>query len=96
MERRKSENLSDVILRVLREQGLETPLREHRAVEAWPKVVGEAVARSTSDVHIYNQKLYVRVSNPLIRTNLSYERTALVEKLNKAAGGQTITDIVLI
>ena len=44
MERRKEETLGNVVLRYLRLAGLETPLAEHRLVEAWPEVAGEALA----------------------------------------------------
>ena len=45
MERRKIENLTDVLHRFLRHEGLETPLNEHRAVDVWDEIVGPMVAR---------------------------------------------------
>ncbi len=39
MFRQKVESLRDVLLRTLREQGLETPLKQKRLVEAWPPVI---------------------------------------------------------
>ena len=47
MFRQKVESLRDVLLRNLREQGLETPLLQKRLVEAWPQVVGPVIARYT-------------------------------------------------
>ena len=43
MERRKSEKLTNVLLRFMRESGLETPLNQYRLVEAWPEVAGSVV-----------------------------------------------------
>ncbi|MBQ8456868.1 MAG: DUF721 domain-containing protein [Prevotella sp.] len=93
MFRQKVESLRDILLRNLREQGLETPLLQKRLVEAWPQVVGPVIARYTLNTYIYNQTLYVRLSNPALRSDLSMMRTELVKKLNDVAGQQIIVDI---
>jgi len=80
-------------LRNLREQGLETPLMQKRLVEAWPEVAGPVVARYTLNTYIYNQTLFVRLSNPALRSDLSMMRGELVKKLNDVVGEQVITDI---
>ncbi len=93
MFRQKTETLKDVLLRTLREQGLETPLLQKRLVESWPEVVGPVIARYTLNTYIYNQTLYVRLSNPSLRSDLSMMRQELVKKLNAVVGEQVITDI---
>ena len=40
MFKRDVQTLKDVLLRNLREQGLETPLLQKRLVDAWPHVAG--------------------------------------------------------
>ena len=93
MFKRDVQSVKDLILRNLREQGLETPLQQKRLVEAWPEVAGPLVARYTLNTYIYNQTLYVRLSNPALRADLSMMRTALTKKLNDYVGEQVITDI---
>ena len=93
MFRQKVESLRDVLLRNLREQGLETPLLQKRLVEAWPQVVGPVIARYTLNTYIYNQTLYVRLSNPALRADLSMQRSELVKRLNDYVGEQVITDV---
>lgn len=93
MFRRNIESLKDILLRNLREQGLETPLKQKRLVEAWPKIAGPVIMRYTLNTYIYNQTLFVRLSNPALRSDLSMMRQELVKKLNAAVGEQVITDI---
>ncbi|MBP3286612.1 MAG: DUF721 domain-containing protein [Prevotella sp.] len=93
MFKRNIESLKDILLRNLREQGLETPLMQKRLVEAWPEVAGPVVARYTLNTYIYNQTLFVRLSNPALRSDLSMMRGKLVKKLNDVVGEQVITDI---
>lgn len=94
MKRKNTELLKDVILRFLRENGLETPLNEHRAVMAWPKVAGPAIAKLTGDVTFRNGTLYVKITRPALRQDLSMGRTQLTRKLNAEVGAQVVQNIV--
>lgn len=80
-------------MRNLRVQGLETPLLQKRLVESWSTVAGEAIARYTTSVNIYNQTLFVKLSIPALRSDLSMRRTEFVRRLNEHVGAQVITDI---
>ena len=93
MFKRNKESLKDILLRNLREQGLETPLKQKRLVEAWPEIAGPVITRYTLNTYIYNQTLFVRLSNPALRSDLSMMRQELVNKLNAVVGEQVITDI---
>lgn len=83
----------DLIMRNLRVQGLETPLLQKRLVESWPEVAGEVIARYTTNVNLMNQTLYVSLSMPALRADLSMHRQELVRKLNDHVGAQIIADI---
>lgn len=93
MFKRSVQSVKDIILQALREQGLETPLNQKRLVEAWPQVVGPVIARYTLNTYIYNQTLYVRLSSPALRADLSMRRQELTQKLNAFVGEQVITDV---
>ncbi|MDE5783794.1 MAG: DUF721 domain-containing protein [Prevotella sp.] len=93
MFKRKEQAIRDLIMRNLRTQGLETPLLQKRLIEAWPAVAGEAIARYTTDVRIYNQTLCVRLSVPALRADLSMRRQEFVSRLNEYVGNQVIADI---
>ena len=93
MFKRDVHQLSLLILRNLRAQGLETPLLQKRLVESWPLVAGPAIARYTTGVSIYNQTLMVRLSSPALRSELMMRRQELVNQLNSFVGAQIIADI---
>ena len=93
MFKREVQSVKDLILQAMREQGLETPLNQKRLVEAWPEVAGPMIARYTLNTYIYNQTLFVRLSNPALRSDLSMMRQELVKKLNDYVGEQIITDV---
>ncbi len=93
MFKRDVQTIKDLVLRNLHEQGLETPLLQKRLVEAWPKIAGPVVARYTLNTYIYNQTLYVRLSTPALRADLSMRRQELTHLLNAYVGEQVITDV---
>lgn len=95
MKKTNAENLGGVILQYLRETGLETPLNEHRLIQAWSPVLGLSVSRYTKELRIYNQVLFVTVSSAAMRNELMMRRTELVSRLNSQVGAQVITQIVL-
>lgn len=93
MERRKTEDLTQVLFRYLREEGLETPLNEYRLIQSWDEMLGGAVAKYTISKKIQNQILYVKISSSALRTELSLQRSKLVSELNNKVGSTVITDI---
>jgi predicted nucleic acid-binding Zn ribbon protein len=93
MFKRDVKELQELIMRNLRAQGLETPLLQKRLIEAWPVVAGSTVMRYTRETVIRNQTLYVRLSSPALRAELSMCRQELVKKLNDYVKSQVIADI---
>ena len=94
MKRNNTEQIGDVIRRLLRQQGLETPLNEYRLVDAWKDVVGETITRYTMNLYIKNQTLYVQLSSSVLRQELMMGRDLLVRNLNRHVGAQVITNII--
>lgn len=94
MKRGNTEHIADAIMRMLRQEGLETPLNEFRIVDAWNDVVGPAIARYTRNVFIKNQTLYVQVASSVIRQELLMNRELLMRHLNNRVGAQVIYNIV--
>lgn len=85
--------IKDLILRNLRAQGLETPLLQKRLMDAWPTVMGKTIASYTGNLFIRNQTLFVHLTSPALRADLSMQRTEIVKKLNASVGEQVIADI---
>lgn len=94
MKRDNTEHIGDVIRRLLRQEGLETPLNEYRLIDAWKDVVGPAIYRYTTNLYIKNQTLYVQLSSSVLRQELMMSREVLMRNLNARVGAQVIVKIV--
>ena len=93
MQRRKEKLANDIVLEILRSQGLETPLLQRRLLAAWDTTVGTTIARYTGEKFIKNQTLMVKITNPALRADMNMIRTELKDKLNHAIGAQVISEI---
>ncbi|MBO6296857.1 MAG: DUF721 domain-containing protein [Prevotella sp.] len=93
MFRKKVEHVGDILDSFLREEGLETPLLQRRIVREYENIAGAVVARYTAEKYIKNQILYVKITRPALRNDLSMMRSELVRRLNMAVGSYVISDI---
>ena len=95
MKRNDAESIGQLVRSYLRMRGLETPLNEHRLVNAWWEVMGPRVASYTSNLFVRNQVLYVHLTSAVLRQELSMQAGRLVDALNRHVGASVITRIVL-
>jgi predicted nucleic acid-binding Zn ribbon protein len=87
--------LKAVIEEFLGKYRLHGKLNETRAIQAWEKVVGALIARNTTDLHIRNKTLYVKVNSSALRNELLYARTKIISAINKEVGAEVITEMVM-
>lgn len=93
MFRQQVKSLTDILQQLLRQEGLETPLQQKRLIDSWEKVTGTTVALYTGEKFIKNQTLYVKITNPALRQDLSMMRSQLVKRLNEEVGALVITEV---
>lgn len=94
MRRGKAESVGDVLRKFLRQEGIETPLNQFRAIQMWNELLGPGIAPYTGKVYIKNQSLYVEIKSPALKGNLMMERERLIQRLNEAVGAQVINRII--
>ena len=93
MFRRDVQSISDLLNMYLRREGLETPLLQKRAVDAWDTLMGPSIARFTGVKFIKNQTLFVKILNPALRQDLTMMRSRIVKRINETVGSQVIVDV---
>lgn len=96
MFRREVKSLSELLGKTIRDNGLEAPLLHMRTIDAWDEVVGPVIAGMTAEKFIRNQTLYVKITNPALRQDLSMVRSRLLQKIVDKVGSQVVTQIAVI
>lgn len=94
MKRNNAEPIGKLIRAYLRQESLESPLNEHRLINAWTEVLGPTIASYTREIFIKNQVLHVHLTSAALRQELMMGRELLVRNLNAHVGAQVITNII--
>src|SRR5262245_25686116 len=81
-QRGELEPVGALLAGVLRRLGLDRRLAEWRAVEAWPQVVGPAVAAQARAVAVRDGVLFVDVASNVWMQELGLLRENIAERLN--------------
>lgn len=69
--------------------------KEAILINAWPEVVGLAVAKRTEKLYIKNRVLFVIMNSSVARSELHMIREGLIKALNEHVGKKIIDDIVI-
>ena len=93
MERHKSLPITSLLDVWLRNEGLETPLLQHRLIKGWPEVMGGTVAQYTGEIKIFGNVLRVQIKSPALRQNLLMMRTEIARKMNDFVKAQVIQEV---
>ena len=95
MRKSNTQKISEVISDYLRELKIDGKVREARIINSWPDIVGPTIARQTEKIYIRGGVFYVHLRSPVLRNELSYMKTRIMEVLNEQAGERIITKVVL-
>ncbi|UCE02331.1 MAG: DUF721 domain-containing protein [Candidatus Latescibacterota bacterium] len=94
-QRGKLEPVGPLLGELLHGLGLDTRLREFRAVEVWDEVVGATIAAHAHAVAIREGVLFVEVESSVWTQELGLLREQIVEQLNANLGAKIVRRIVL-
>ncbi len=86
--------LKQSLTELLRQLGIERPVRQYGVMARWPEIVGEPIASKTTPERIERGRLYVHVSSPTWRQELALRKDEILALLNEAAGEKILSDII--
>lgn len=90
-----SQPLKDILADILNKPELSRGINETRALDAWTKVLGSAVARITGNIYIRGGVLYVQLNSSVIRSELIMHKDRIIASINEEVGAKAIHDIIL-
>jgi len=96
MKNSNEQTLKEVIQALLDAYKLKDGMLESRILHSWDKIAGKFVAKHTETSYIRNKTLYIKLSSPALKNELSYAKSQLIEALNKTVDKEVISDIVFM
>lgn len=96
MRRTKTVPLKEALEEYIEALKMRSKLTQVSLINSWEKTVGPTISRATKDIYIKEGKLFVKVNSAVVRSELSYIKDALCERLNQNAGSEVISDIIFL
>lgn len=87
-------SVGDILQIIIKENPLEHGINNIRIKQVWSLILGPGVGNYTLDLLLKNQVLYVRLSSPIVREELSYGKSKIIALLNEELKQEVVKDIV--
>ncbi len=95
---RKTQSLQEVLKVWMKNSGKENLFNELQIKEKWSELLGENIQEKTKAINwvAEDQLLLIKVTDALLRNELSYAKESIKEKLNNQLRGIQIEKIVIV
>ena len=65
-------------------------------VNAWPEIIGKAIANRTQQIYIRDKKLFVKVESAVIKNELAMIRRQIIGRVNEYVGHVVVEEFVIL
>ena len=87
--------LKNLVNTFLKENKLEKGLLNIEVKKAWFELMNNGVANYTTDVSLRKKTLYIKLSSPALKEELSYGKEKLIKLINEKLEEDVVEKIVL-
>lgn len=87
--------MRDIMGAFKQQKKLRTGLEKVDVEEAWKAVMGPGVIKYTSKLNFKDGTLYVSLSSSVMRQELAYGKTKIIDQLNRYLGAEKIQKLFL-
>lgn len=93
MKRIEPESIGDVLRLTIQESNMTGRLDECRAIELWPEIMGQTMAKRMSRPTVSCGVMVVYVNSAAMRQELNMHRSRIMAALNERLGKEVIKSI---
>ncbi|MBS1950857.1 MAG: DUF721 domain-containing protein [Bacteroidetes bacterium] len=90
------QHIGDAIQHLLKEYHLKPKFDEACVIASWEKIVGKPVARHTKNIYVRNKVLFIELDSPTLKSDLSFHKNQLLNRLENEFGKNVLKEIVLM
>ncbi|OYU94434.1 MAG: hypothetical protein CFE21_15605 [Bacteroidetes bacterium B1(2017)] len=88
-------SIKDLINQLVDQNKLKPKLLEAQLIADWTRIVGEPIAKYTEKIQVHKGQLILHISSPALRNELSFQRKALADLINKELNCDFIEDVLV-
>lgn len=87
--------IKDLVNIFLKKNKLEKGLLDLEVKKVWFELMDNGIANYTLDINLRNKTLYIKLSSPALKQELSYGKEKLMDLINKKFDKEIVQKIVL-
>ena len=95
MARNNTYNVGDVIRKLMKNPKLADKLEKLDVLQIWNEIIGGALRQYVVDQTLNKDILYVKLKSSVVRNELSYRKTDIINQINKRLGKKVVNEIIL-
>ena len=95
MARNNTYNVGDVIRKLMKNPKLADKLEKLDVLQIWDEIIGGALRQYVVDQTLNKDILYVKLKSSVVRNELSYRKTDIINQINKRLGKKVVNEIIL-
>ena len=95
MKRTDPMSVRQIIDMVVDRSASKTEMLQHRASYMWPDIVGQGVNRHTTRRYVSRGVLHVYLDSAPMKTEIEFQKSAIVAAINAALGAEVLTNLVI-
>lgn len=87
--------LGDAISQLFRQEKLDVKISQFTVKNSWKEIVGEVVARNTSEIFFNDKIIFVSLSSAALKHELSFRKEEMINNINRFCGYKLVEQIVI-
>jgi len=95
MKRNNTNNVGDIIRKLMKNPKLADRLDALDALEVWRELIGKQLQNYIAEAKMKEGSLLIKVKSAPLRNELSYKKTDIIKQINTKLGKEVVKEIVL-
>ena len=95
MRRNNTNTIGQIIKKILSNNKLSKRLDVLNVLDVWNNIIGKDLEKYIKSTKLVDDKLYVKLRSSIVRNEISYKKTELIQRINKKLNKEVIKDIIL-
>tara|TARA_B100000401_G_scaffold361509_1_gene259190 strand:- start:183 stop:476 length:294 start_codon:yes stop_codon:yes gene_type:complete len=94
-KRDNTQKLSSIIDKVINKNNLRHKIDQLNIIDIWRDIIGESMHKYVKEEKVKDLTLYIKLKSSVVRNEISYNKSRIIENINKRIGKQAIKEIIL-
>tara|TARA_Y100001954_G_scaffold213156_1_gene241514 strand:+ start:53 stop:343 length:291 start_codon:yes stop_codon:yes gene_type:complete len=95
MRRNNINTIGQVIKKLIKNNKLSKRLDVLNVLDVWNNIIGKDLEKYVKSTKLVDDKLYIALRSSIVRNEISYKKTELIQRINKKLNKDVIKDIIL-